>query len=263
MISTLIAGSLMHARADAQVRRTFRYPLYMAALDLAELPALARARRLFSHNARNLFALDDRDYASEGAADPRAAHAALLAGAGIAAPARTILVTNLRVLGYTFNPVSFWLSYDADDALVAAVAEVNNTYGGRFRYVLGPRERVHVAHPTRVCFRVPRELFVSPFLHGDLDYELRFDRAPPRADLPCAIGMTVIDRATGATSFTATFTGTCKSFTDRALALAAVRYPLMTAQVIALIHVEAYILRLVHGVPYHRPGPDHRPRRSA
>ena len=46
---------------------------------------------------------------------------------------------------------------------------------------------------------------------------------------------------------------------DRALAAAALRYPLMTAQVIGLIHWQAVLLRL-RGVPYALPAADHRPR---
>ena len=45
---------------------------------------------------------------------------------------------------------------------------------------------------------------------------------------------------------------------DRTLLGAALRYPLMSAQVIGLIHYEALKLRLA-GVPYRRPGRDHRP----
>jgi DUF1365 family protein len=58
--------------------------------------------------------------------------------------------------------------------------------------------------------------------------------------------------------FVATLTGARHAMSDRALLAAAVRYPLMTAQVIGLIHLEALKLRLA-GVPYRRPGPDHRP----
>src|SRR5204862_1952722 len=73
---------------------------------------------------------------------------------------------------YVFNPVSFFLGYDAAGAIESVVAEVNNTYGGRFRYVLGPRDRLP---GPRVAFRHVRELFVSPFLHGEARYELWFD----------------------------------------------------------------------------------------
>jgi DUF1365 family protein len=58
--------------------------------------------------------------------------------------------------------------------------------------------------------------------------------------------------------FTARLTAARTPLTDRALLAAALRYPLMSAQVIGLIHYEALKLRLA-GVPYRRPGRDHRP----
>lgn len=250
MRSALIRGELFHARRDEHARRTFRYPVYAAAIDLAELPALDRLR-LFSHGGANLFALHDADY--EGAAAGLARGLGdLLAANGLAAPHTTRLVTNPRVLGYTFNPVSFFLNYDAAGAITSVVAEVNNTYGGRRRYVLGPDQRLP---GDRVGFRHVRELFVSPFLHGPASYELWFD-APLDGDR-LAITMHV-DRPDGERVFVARLAGTRRPVTDRALLAAALRYPLMTAQVIGLIHLEAVKLRWL-GVPYRRPGPDHRP----
>ena len=248
--SALYRGTLAHARNDVHARRAFRYPLYMAALDLAELPRLDRELRLFSHNGRNLFALRDADYA--GATRGLAAGLAdLLSANAIPPPATTRLVTNLRVVGYVFNPVSFFLNYDAAGALQSVVAEVNNTYGGRHRYVLGPRERLP---GQRVGFHHVRELFVSPFLHGEAGYDFWFD-APLDGDR-LAIAMHVTTAA--GRVFFARFAARRTPLSDRALAFAAVRYPLMTAQVIGLIHLEALLLRL-RGVPYRRPGSNHRP----
>jgi len=241
--SSLVRGDIVHARNDIHARRSFRYPVYVAALDLDALP---RAR-LFSHNARNVFALYDRDY-EDGGGGLGAAHRRLLADSGIAPPARTQLVTNLRVLGYVFNPVSFFLGYDGD-AITSVVAEVNNTYGGRHRYVFGPAQQT--AHGT---WRRERALFVSPFLHGDAAYELSVVDGHELA-------ITMHVEAEGARVFTARLRGERHAFTDTALARAAVRYPLMTLQVIGLIHFEALKLHL-RGVPFRRPGADHRPIRE-
>jgi DUF1365 family protein len=252
--SALYRGELVHARNDAHARRAFRYPVYVAAIELAELAALDRELHLFSHGRRNLFSLDDRDYGA-GISGLAAGIADLLAGNGLPPPHTTRLVTNLRVAGYVFNPVSFFLNHDAAGALTSVVAEVNNTYGGRRRYLLGPGERI-AAPRGRTGFRHVRELFVSPFLHGDAIYEFWFD-APLDGDR-LAIAMHV-DRPSGERVFVARLTGERRPLTDRALAAAAVRFPLMTAQVIGLIHLQALKLRL-RGVPYLRPGPDHAPR---
>jgi DUF1365 family protein len=233
--SALYRGELMHARHDA-FARAFRYPAYMAAIDPAELPELDRTLRLFSYNRANLFTLAERDYTTP-----------------LASATPTRLVTNLRALGYVFNPVSFFLRYDGV-APHAMVAEVNNTYGGRRCYALGAEHRLPGTQPA---FRVERDFFVSPFLHGELVYEFILDA--PLDGERLAIEMHVRDTA-GKRVFTARFTGTRSPLTDRALAAAALRFPLMSAQVIGLIHWQALKLRLL-GAPYHRPGRDHRPRR--
>ncbi len=229
--SSLIRGELMHARADHLAKRVFRYPVFMAAIELDELGALDRALRWFSRGRRNLFSLHDADYTTP------------LSGR------RTTLVTNLRVAGYVFNPVSFFIARDAHGAIERVIAEVNNTYGGRHCYALGDAERLPDCR-GRVGFRATRELFVSPFLHGPASYEFWFDAAPDAREL--AIEM-YVEQPAGRT-FTARFSGARHALDDRALLAAAARYPLMTAQVIALIHYEAVKLRLL-GVPYRRPGP--------
>src|SRR6185295_14252397 len=124
--SALYRGELVHARHD-RFARVFRYPVYMAALDPSELPDLDRRLRLFSLGRRNVFALDARDYTTPLARAPGAS--------------ATRIVTNLRTLGYVFNPVSFFIHYDGA-APAALTAEVNNTYRGRHCYELDATHRL-------------------------------------------------------------------------------------------------------------------------
>lgn len=256
--SALYRGRVMHARHDRLAKRAFTYGVYVASLDLEELPALDRALWLFSHRRTNLMSFDERDYAAtlgpsrRGSGDLRQSLAALREANGLDTPHATRLVTNLRVASYTFNPVSFFLDYDARGAVIGAIAEVNNTYGGRHRYVLGPTHRLP---GPRVGFRHVRELFVSPFLHGEVHYDFWFD-AP--LDGPALEVEMCVTRPSGERIFTARLSGDRAPMSDRSLAAAALRYPLMTAQVIGLIHWQALKLRRL-GVPYRRPGDDHRP----
>jgi DUF1365 family protein len=160
-------------------------------------------------------------------------------------------VTNLKVAGYLFNPVSFFIDYDASGEITSAIAEVNNTYGGKFRYVLGPAQRLP---GPRVGFRHVRELFVSPFLHGAMSYDFWFDTPLDGSNLGIEMHVARDEQRV----FTARFVGTRTVIGDRALAAAALRYPWMTAQVIGLIHFEALKMRL-GGMPYRKPDADHRP----
>jgi len=66
-----------------------------------------------------------------------------------------------RVLGYVFNPVSFWFIHDSQGVLRVLLAEVNNTFGQRHQYLLtapglGPIDQ----HTTLECSKV---FHVSPF----------------------------------------------------------------------------------------------------
>jgi DUF1365 family protein len=260
--SALYRGTLMHTRHDEVARRAFRYGIYVAALDLAELPRLHRELRLFSVGRRNLFSFDDRDFGASLSPSLRAGGSLIASLAdlreanGLPVPHATRLVTNLRVAGYTFNPVSFFLDYDANGAICSAIAEVNNTYGGRFRYVLGAANRLP---GPRVGFRHVRELFVSPFLHGPAIYDFWFDAPLDGEALTVEMNVTRPgERTRRSRMFRAHLTGRRAPLTDRNLASAALRYPLMTAQVIGLIHLQAMKLRLA-GAPYRRPGVDHRP----
>jgi DUF1365 family protein len=263
MNSALYRGEVFHSRRDRFAQRRFRYPMMIASIDLDELPRLDQELRLFSYNRPNLYALYDRDYRDATATSVRAAALARFAEAQIAAPRSIRLVTNLRIAGYVFNPVSYFLGYDERGALSAVIAEVNNTYGGTKRYLLGPEQRLPRAPnapraPDTSSFRHPRQLFVSPFLHGPAAYDFHFDTPLDGERLAVRMDVHAGDHAEGPRIFVARLEGERTPLSDRALLVAAARYPLMTAQVIGLIHYEALKLHLL-GAPYRRPPPDHRP----
>ena len=68
---------------------------------------------LFSLNGRNLFSLRVADYGPRDGSDLRPWIRALLTREGLPfADGEIWLQTFPRVLGYVFNPVSFWLCHD-------------------------------------------------------------------------------------------------------------------------------------------------------
>ena len=75
---------------------------------------------------------------------------------------RVLMLTQLRVLGYVFNPVSFYWCYRGDGSLACMVSELSNTFGERLPEVLrGPELR----------YEHDKRLHVSPFF--GLDQSLR------------------------------------------------------------------------------------------
>ena len=251
MSGALYHGDLVHVRRDGWAARRFRHGLTIAWLDLDALPRL----RLFSYNRPNLFALRDRDYRVAGGGGLADGARALLAARGLPAPRRLMLVTQLRVAGHVFNPVSFFLGFDGGGALETVIAEVNNTYGGNRCYVLGPPHRLPDRGDGRIGFVHERDFFVSPFLHGEARYDFWFTGAAPDAPR-LDVRMDTL-RPDGERVFLARLTGARGPLDDRALVRAGLRGALMPGRVLGLIHWQAMKLHWAR-VPYRRPGPEHR-----
>lgn len=241
----------MHARFAPKPHR-FTYRIFLFALDLDELDALHRGLRLFSARGRNLYSFRDRDFLPthepvhragpaerpDGGGEPPALKArvvAHLAARGIdLAGGRVLLVTLPRVLGYLFNPVSFYFCYDRTGTPVAALAEVTNTFREMKPYLLGPDTRRDGAFRLRV----PKHFYVSPF--SDVDVAFDFRLTPPGERL----GIQIDDYIGPARTLTSTLTGPRAPLTDARLAWFTLKYPLITLKVIGLIHWHALRLWL-------------------
>jgi DUF1365 family protein len=242
----------MHARFSP-VRHRFLYRIFLFALDLDELDDLQHRLRFFSLNRANLYSFRERDYLPTGEhrhpADPslpglpqegrrlKTRVVDYLAGQDIdLTGGRVLLVTLPRILGYLFNPVSFYFCYDRHGAPVAALAEVTNTFKEMKPYFMGPPAQNDDAGGFHL--RTPKFFYVSPFSDVDVafDFQLRLpgDRLSVQID----------DYAGETRTLTSTLTGPRRELTDRRLLWFSFKYPLLTLQVIALIHWHALRLWL-------------------
>lgn len=240
--SAVYEGWVRHRRM-APVEHGFRYRVFMMYLDLDELPELFDRAPLWSARRpapawfRRADFLGDPQRPLRDAVLDRVAE---LGGGRPAGPVR--LLANLRYLGHSFNPVSFYFCFDATGERVEAVlAEVTNTpWGERHSYLLrrdGAAGRV-LSHSTDKAFHV------SPFIGMDQTYEWRV--AEPGEQLQVHIE----NHHDGELEFDATLSLKRRPATPRALSRALARYPLMTLQVVARIYLNALRLKL-KGAPYH------------
>lgn len=230
----LYVGHVWHRRTTPRAH-AFRYRTYLHAFDLDALDTLRGASRLLRYNRRALVALHDADHFDGRPLREGVEHAVV--SRGYTWPGgRVVLLTHCRVFGYVFNPVSFYYCHDGDGRLVLVVAEVNNTYGERHVYVLPVPEGHGVASEKKA-------FHVSPFF--SLDGTYRFTLEPPDAQCRVGVALTVA----GAQVFSARLDLVRRRLTDGALVAVLARYPVVTAQVVAAIHLEA--LRLWwKGVPF-------------
>lgn len=252
--SRLYRGRVDHARGGS-VKNRFRYSIYVAALDLSELDEVDRRLRLLSIERPNLFSLRGADYALAAETtrpsqrppptEPLEIRARrLLDTAGVDRVDRVVLITQPRVLGYVFNPVSFFLALDAGGGVRGAIAEINNTYDQTFAYVLGPDQRVDGERGPR--YHSDKSFFVSPFIGDDARYTWRFAIDDDHLDIRVNVAQK------GRPMFAARLDGEARRLGDLELARAFARLPALPAQIWARIHWQALRLRL-SGLQYRRP----------
>ena len=128
----LYRGKVGHARLGAKTN-AFAYDSLFICFPLHQRRELAST--LFGYNCWSLFGYHDADHGD--GADPEAWIRAILNLHGITAADGDIWLQTLpRILGFVFNPVSFWYCHDRQQQLRAVLCEVRNTFGERHCYLL-------------------------------------------------------------------------------------------------------------------------------
>ena len=164
-----VAGEVMHRRTRPAVH-AFTYPAFCLRLPLARLSVLSAHG--VSWNQRGVLAFHDRDHGPRDGTSLDAWMRGILARENIVADGEIVLHAFPRMLGYVFNPVSFWVCHTGDGAVAAVLAEVNNTFGETHHYLL--------AHPNGEPLKsgetlTARKVFhVSPFCDVKGHYTFRF-----------------------------------------------------------------------------------------
>jgi len=239
--SALYTGKVVHRRFGAK-SHALRYRMTMALLDLDELDDLDKGLRLFSRNEFNLFSMFDRDFlrlpaspargdvGERGAQSLKSQIETHLARAGIAIPGGSIQLLALpRILGYAFNPLTVYFCRRADEALVAILYDVRNTFGERHGYLIpvAPTHEGPILQGCDKCFHV------SPFMDMDMTYA--FTIVPTGA----ALSVGIDGWQDGGRVIAACFAGTRRALTDRQLLRVFFGHPLLGLAAIVGIHWEA------------------------
>jgi hypothetical protein len=155
--SAIYRGTLAHVRHRPR-RHAFAYRVYLLYLDLDDLPALLRGPGPLRGGRGGLLSFRREDYLDGPADLAEAARDRVAAALGFRPAGPVRLLTQVRSLGYVFNPVSFYYCFAADGAsLQAVVAEVTNTpWGERHAYVVP-------AGPAGAVSTLDKAFHVSPF----------------------------------------------------------------------------------------------------
>lgn len=243
--SCLYECTVMHHRLEPKVHQ-FRYRIFLFSLDLDELDEVSKRIGGFARNRRALYEFRDRDHLTlpDLPADaPLKEHIrAWIMQQGVQLPddVRIALVTLPRVLGYIFNPVSFYFCSGADGSPICALVQVGNTFGEMKPYLVRRRE-----DGGRYRETVSKHFYVSPFSELDLAFDFKLRIPDERLDIH------IDDRAGDRRVLLSALSGERIPLSTGRLAWLSLKYPLITMKVIGLIHWHALLLWL-RRLPWHR-----------
>lgn len=232
----------MHQRLVPQ-REPFHYRVFMIAFELSELSEMARKNRWLGHNCFRLFSINDADHIDlgiEGGIRPNLVHWLSEQGKEVPADARIELVTFPSVLGYGFNPVSFYTISSNEGEALYMVAEVVNTFREMKLYLVDEQGR-----DQRWRRRVEKNFYVSPFSDSGDDFD--FQLSLPEEEL----SINIDNWNEGQRTLISSVRGREVALTSGRLLRFAGRYPFLSLKIIVGIHWQAFRL-WVAKVPFFR-----------
>jgi DUF1365 family protein len=161
----VIAEALMYHERLKPFKHRFFYKVFYFKFSIDELPKMKSP--FFSLDKFNLFSFYTKDYLDGSQRPLREKITELLMTEGLNINGKIVLQTTPRMLGYGFNPVSFWYMYGADGKLEAIMAEVNNTFGDRHYYLMQGFSAYRKITTKKI-------FHVSPFFGIEGQYEFSF-----------------------------------------------------------------------------------------
>ncbi len=242
----IVEGEIAHRRTRPAAH-TFRYPGFCLRLPLSRLAELPR--RGVALNRPGAVSFHERDHGPRDGTSLLDWIRALLDREGVAADGEIVLHAFPRMLGYVFNPVSFWVAHDRRGAVRAVLAEVRNTFGERHDYLVAHADGRPIASGETLEAR--KVFHVSPFCSVEGHYAFRFafgaDRWLARVDH--------FDGVHPEPLLETWFSGRPAPLSPRATRALLWRYRWFTLGVIARIHWQAFRLWRKR-VPFHtKPEP--------
>jgi DUF1365 family protein len=211
-------------------------------IDLDELNQIESVSRLLRVNRSGFLSFYESDYfATNTASRLKERVLVYLKTMGIDADGfRIRLLTNVRSLGYIFNPVSFYFCFAKDGLPCFVVAEVGNTFRESKLFLIRAQ---NVDGSYMFIDRQAKDFYVSPF--SDLDRDFEFTLSVPDESLALRIG-TFCGRSV---EMSGQVSGLRLPLNSINLWKMAITFPLMSWQVILLIHLQALLL-WAKGVPF-------------
>jgi uncharacterized protein len=252
----ILVGQVMHRRTRPS-ENAFTYPTVFLRLPLNAIASDEQSSALnsgwFGINRFSLLSFHTADHANRApSVDAMLSWVkSTLTDQGLDALRATaggvVLMTYPRLLGYVFNPVSFWYCYDSSKQLRVVIAEVNNTFGERHNYVVAHRDNAPISDGDRIT--ATKVFHVSPFCDVCGEYRFSFRLSDEHAHA------VVNYHDEGSLLIATSISGEAKPLTAENARRAFFATPLMTLGVVARIHWQALKLLFKRVQFFSKPEP--------
>lgn len=240
MKSGLIDSFVQHHRFFPKEYK-FNYYFFWCLFDLDEIDKLARTTWCFSRNRFNLFSFYDRDHLYRGMKTVKENIKDYLFSEGVKEDITSIkLLTNIRVLGYVFNPVCFYFIQTIKSSYM--VIQIGNTFSELKPYFV---DATHLKN-GEWTFRTVKEFYISPFI--SLNNKMTFNVSHKDKDISVLIDDVSED---GKLELKAIYKGKVKEWSADKLLNYFFRFPLISFRIITAIHYHAFKLYMMK-IPFLR-----------
>lgn len=197
--------------------------------------------KILSINRFNYFSLYYKDYGFQKFDNPKEYILSILSRKKYKTDKikKIYLLSFPRILGYVFNPVSFWLCFDNNQNLLFALAEVNNTFGERHMYIC---QKDGVIKSNDIISK-EKKFHVSPMFDVNGYYNFQFHVSKNKIKVQINY---FLNNKLNLSSY---IDGKLSKFSDIKMIKNIFIYPLMSFKVIILIHYHALRL-LLKGIKF-------------
>ena len=242
--SCIYQGTVWHQRHQHKIH-AFQYRLFMMYVDIDELEQTFKPFWLWGVNKPSFASFQRKDhYGDTKTTLSSSIRRLVLQQTQQRVEGPIYLLTQFRILGYAFNPLSLYFCFDmSGEELTHIVAEVSNTpWNEQHCYVLTPSQKNSVVFQ----YQHEKSFHVSPFMHEDMQYRWKISQPKERLEVQIEnlIGNEIL--------FSARMNLERKKLNACNLRSTLCNFPLMSFKLIMAIYWEALKLFLkgIKYVPY-------------
>ena len=227
--SKIFIGKVHHIRTRP-IKYSFSVKHFMFFLDLDDLNGLDIFFPLLSYKRRGIFNFNKKDHY-------------ILSKDNLKNQFKEItkkdihkifLLTNLRIFGYVFNPISVFFCFDKSQNLSSVIYEVGNTFKEQKIFDKS------IIKDNTASLKTKKLFYVSPFIPLDVVFNF-FSKINNKGKTEEII-LQVESSQSDCKILTATFHAKSKEINNKNLISLISSFPFQTLKIIFLIHWHAFIL---------------------